>query len=55
MTKQDEEFLNRVAKQAPEALDADVDATRLDGLIVRLLNSPPTPKRKAPEAPHTPS
>ncbi len=47
MNKEDEEFLARVKKFAPEVLESDgVSETIFDKLTKALINSPPEPKRK---------
>jgi hypothetical protein len=46
MTKEDEEFLARVAKEAPEALKADIPERAFDVLGKRLIDAPPHPKQK---------
>ncbi len=47
MNKQDEEFLARVKKFAPDVLENDgVSETVFDELTRALIKSPPEPKRK---------
>jgi hypothetical protein len=46
MKKDDEELLARLSKEHPEALEADINVSVIDGLIRRLIKAPPAPKRK---------
>ena len=45
MTKEDEELLDRVAKEIPEGLN-DEPADKLHNLIERLVHGQPAPKEK---------
>jgi hypothetical protein len=49
MHEDDEEFLKRVRKEEDEGrleLKTSVDAGRFDKIMKRLINEPPTPKKK---------
>jgi hypothetical protein len=46
MTKDDTQFLARVAKEAPEVLEADINGADFEKLVKRLANTPPVPKQK---------
>ncbi len=41
MKKEDEEFLRRVEKEAPELLDASVEKHRFQEALDRMLKAPP--------------
>jgi hypothetical protein len=46
MTKEDEELLARVAKEAPKTLNADIDQDCFHAVVGKLIKAPPEPKRK---------
>jgi hypothetical protein len=46
MTKEDEEFLTRVAKEKPELLEVEGDEGHFHAVVDRLIKTPPQSKQK---------